>query len=466
MDDSDTSKVVPENGLDPLLLARLQEIQIYLNSAKVVIRRPTEDECEFCPPEDREPGTELRAIVGYQADDAACPADQRFVYCLKTTARIVEKMSPTPDALIALLPYLKRAQPFREKWTQSSFLDKPDETDPAKMIWLENKRKDFEQLLPGVRRSVDEAIAWVDSASAKQNAKVAEVTAADTAKLLYALGEMEKYLARLSWGVMKANIPGVDPSIHAAESPFACVDGKVDSRESQRFHEFRKQAIQELQSLIGKMHRNEGLFCDLRKVLAALCHDCVHGIALSTVFEPLEEGAPVEYFQEETAIDCAKELIPRAISELTLDGSTKGSLDLAGVSERIAGLGPDVTFAEDLRKTWEEIEICFDQGCFIAAISLCGKVLEICLKCKIENIGAKYTSDAGINKLFNELKREMSNRNDRSYLDPSLKNIVELVALSRNGAVHAREKIPVPSKDQASTVIYATKDMFLRTFST
>lgn len=51
------------------------------------------------------------------------------------------------------------------------------------------------------------------------------------------------------------------------------------------------------------------------------------------------------------------------------------------------------------------------------------------------------------------------------YLDPALQNVVNVINTSRITAVHAKERIPVPSRDQAIMVIFATRDVVRRNLS-
>jgi len=51
------------------------------------------------------------------------------------------------------------------------------------------------------------------------------------------------------------------------------------------------------------------------------------------------------------------------------------------------------------------------------------------------------------------------------YLDPTLTNVVNNINISRITAVHAKEKIPIPSRDQAIMVIFATRDVVRRNLS-
>jgi len=60
------------------------------------------------------------------------------------------------------------------------------------------------------------------------------------------------------------------------------------------------------------------------------------------------------------------------------------------------------------------------------------------------------------------LKR-LRDANCGKYIDPSLGSIGDIINKSRIPAVHAKEKIPVPSRDQAAMVIHAVVDLTRRT---
>ncbi len=69
------------------------------------------------------------------------------------------------------------------------------------------------------------------------------------------------------------------------------------------------------------------------------------------------------------------------------------------------------------------------------------------------------------NAMVGTLIRAVRERVPGEYLDPNLANVANIINVSRITAVHARESIPVPSRDQAAMVIYATRDVVLRNLS-
>lgn len=116
-------------------------------------------------------------------------------------------------------------------------------------------------------------------------------------------------------------------------------------------------------------------------------------------------------------------------------------------------------YRADFLRTLEEIRICFDNECLFATIALCGKVLEVCLKERLRRGGVEYDRTATIGQLLGRIR----DRLPATYLDPSLNNIGTIINERRITAIHAVEQIPVPSRDQAIMVIFATRDVVRRT---
>src|SRR5262249_45997124 len=96
-----------------------------------------------------------------------------------------------------------------------------------------------------------------------------------------------------------------------------------------------------------------------------------------------------------------------------------------------------------------------------AAIALCGKILEVCLKEILLRHNIQFDLKAGLGTLI-KLIRE---RVPTEYLDPTLTNIANIINESRITAVHAKERIPIPSRDQTVMVIFATREVVRRNLS-
>lgn len=115
-------------------------------------------------------------------------------------------------------------------------------------------------------------------------------------------------------------------------------------------------------------------------------------------------------------------------------------------------------YKDDFIRTLEEIAICFQNDCYIATITLCGKILEICLTDILHNNNIDTTN---IRMIGNMIKAIRENINTQ-YLDASLNSVADIISKSRNTAVHFNEKIPIPSRDQTIMVIFATRDVVNR----
>jgi hypothetical protein len=150
-----------------------------------------------------------------------------------------------------------------------------------------------------------------------------------------------------------------------------------------------------------------------------------------------------------------------AVGELTGGPRTEVSEAVAFLQQECNQAHINDVYRDDFLKTLDEIRICFDEGCFIAAIGLCGKILEVCLK----EILLRHNIQPDPNAMVGTLIRSIRERVPGEYMDPTLMNVVNIINASRITAVHAKERIPVPSRDQAIMVIFATRDVVRRNLS-
>lgn len=118
-------------------------------------------------------------------------------------------------------------------------------------------------------------------------------------------------------------------------------------------------------------------------------------------------------------------------------------------------------YRDDFLETLDEIRICFDSECFIAAIALSGKILEVSLRETLLRHGVEVASDLGLGKLIGAVRDSVADE----YVDPSLGNVANIINESRKTAVHAKEKVPVPSRDQTIMVLFAMRDVVRRNLS-
>lgn len=151
----------------------------------------------------------------------------------------------------------------------------------------------------------------------------------------------------------------------------------------------------------------------------------------------------------------------RVVAELTGGPKTEVSQAVADLKRECENANLNENYREDFLKTLDEIRICFDEGCFIAAIGLCGKVLEVCLK----EVLRRHNVTSDPNAMLGSLIKSIRERVPSEYVDPTLLSLVNIINTSRITAVHAKERIPIPSRDQAIMVIFATRDVVRRNLS-
>jgi HEPN domain-containing protein len=116
-------------------------------------------------------------------------------------------------------------------------------------------------------------------------------------------------------------------------------------------------------------------------------------------------------------------------------------------------------YSDDLLATLSELRTCFANDCYIACLALSGKLLEICLKQLFLSKGLQFEEGWMIGQLLRKLRES----DPEKYLDQSLGDIANIINKSRIPAVHSKERVPVPSREQAMMVISAVVDTVNRT---
>jgi hypothetical protein len=159
-------------------------------------------------------------------------------------------------------------------------------------------------------------------------------------------------------------------------------------------------------------------------------------------------GTDEEYFNE----------VLTSFEEKPVNEVSQSVIDLAEICEKVS-INPN--YKEDFIKTLREVSICFQHECFIATIALCGKLLEICLKEILLRNNINSDNVFMLGNLIKKVKTDVPNE----YLDPALENLAGIISKSRNTAIHFGERVPIPSRDQAVMVIFATRDVITRNIS-
>ncbi len=112
----------------------------------------------------------------------------------------------------------------------------------------------------------------------------------------------------------------------------------------------------------------------------------------------------------------------------------------------------------DLENDLSELACCISIGAYRASLSLCGRILELCIKILLSRKKIEYKKDWMIGKLLS-----IAQENNFFYCDPALKNIVNIINQQRIIGVHAKERVPIPSKKQALMVLFGVLDTIERT---
>lgn len=174
-------------------------------------------------------------------------------------------------------------------------------------------------------------------------------------------------------------------------------------------------------------------------------------------------GMWIGYGLSEKGIECGHDqiLLEKTLSTLIEKPVNEVSKSVYDLVEICSQKQISSNYKDDFIKTLEEIAICFQNDCYIATITLCGKILEICLTDILQRNNIDTTNIKMIGNLIKKVKDSMPEQ----YLDPTLISVADIISKSRNTAVHFNERIPIPSRDQAIMVIFATRDVVNRHFS-
>ena len=150
-----------------------------------------------------------------------------------------------------------------------------------------------------------------------------------------------------------------------------------------------------------------------------------------------------------------------AVQELIHEKTSEVSESVRSLIEECRLKQINENYKVDFLQTLKEIAICFDNDCFIASIGLCGKILEVCLKEILIRSNVQFDPNAMVGTLLKTIREKVPNE----YVDPSLSSVTNIINTSRITSLHAKERIPIPSRDQAIMVIFATRDVVKRNLS-
>lgn len=148
------------------------------------------------------------------------------------------------------------------------------------------------------------------------------------------------------------------------------------------------------------------------------------------------------------------ELISRRIEALFEAPASETSSTITDLLKNCEKTNLNVVYRDDLLASLKELRLCFAYECYIACLALSGKILEICLKQLLLDNNIQFENNWMIGQLLQKLNQSQCEQ----YLDQSLPEIAKIINKSRIPAVHAKERIPVPSREQAVMVIHAVAD--------
>lgn len=155
----------------------------------------------------------------------------------------------------------------------------------------------------------------------------------------------------------------------------------------------------------------------------------------------------------------SEQAITRKVLSLFTRATSETSSTLVGLLADCERVVTNSVYRDDLLESLKELQICFENACYIACLALSGKILEICLKQLMLDFGISFDDSWMIGQLLKRIKEA----NCPKRVDPSLGNIGNIINQSRIPAVHAKERIPIPSREQAIMVIHAVVDLVERT---
>ena len=111
---------------------------------------------------------------------------------------------------------------------------------------------------------------------------------------------------------------------------------------------------------------------------------------------------------------------------------------------------------EALNHTIDEVSVCYNHGCNLATIGLCGKIVETLLSTAYEIKTGEAAGPLGYHKLRTTLKEQ------GMPLEGSLDKMLEYINACRNKAVHGN--VIIPTEREAMSVCIFTQDVIDRIF--
>ncbi|MBN1644633.1 DUF4145 domain-containing protein [Candidatus Woesearchaeota archaeon] len=137
---------------------------------------------------------------------------------------------------------------------------------------------------------------------------------------------------------------------------------------------------------------------------------------------------------------------------------------LAGLPQKSSIKIPNINHAiqEEVHADIEEMNRCFNAGCYRSAIIICGRILETALHRKYFEITGNDLLEKAPGIGLGNLIAKLSSKN--IDLDPALGNQIHLINQVRIHSVHKKQKAFTPSKTQTRAIMLYTTDVINKLF--
>ncbi len=117
---------------------------------------------------------------------------------------------------------------------------------------------------------------------------------------------------------------------------------------------------------------------------------------------------------------------------------------------------------DDLMADLQEVEKCFNSGCYRSAVILCGRILEIGLHRKYYDITGRDVLETQPGIGLGTLIAKLSEKNVQ--LDPGLTQQIHLINQVRVYSVHKKQSTFAPTKEQTHAMVLFTVDVMNKLF--
>ncbi|MBI4150210.1 DUF4145 domain-containing protein [Candidatus Woesearchaeota archaeon] len=117
---------------------------------------------------------------------------------------------------------------------------------------------------------------------------------------------------------------------------------------------------------------------------------------------------------------------------------------------------------DDLIADLQEVEKCFNAGCYRSAVILCGRVLETALHRKYYDVTGRDVLETQPGIGLGTLIAKLAEKNVQ--LDPGLTQQIHLINQVRVYSVHKKQSAFAPTKDQTHAMVLFTVDVVNKLF--